>query len=281
VWISALSLFVFRFASYHFRLGDRGDLSIGVGVCVLVTLHVLSFKICVMVHMALKFAKKRKFIYELWEEYKMTHGGDWEGPLKRRAFWTLLICWGFTLSYSILIFILFYINDSSLHFQKQWVVFSCLPVTPEGFIGDVLTLVYQFLFICYPTAVMYMMLGLFFILITDITQDFEGMSEEFEKTLDACEPSKVHETLHLFHEKHRILCEFLHEVDDLFSPMVLSVFGCGILVICLAIYTAAMGPSSDEQYWILSITIPVAAFFMTLMVVLALIGTKLSRVVSL
>ncbi|ELU06253.1 hypothetical protein CAPTEDRAFT_190042, partial [Capitella teleta] len=153
VWFSSWSLFIVRFASYHFRLSQRQDLSIGVGVATLVTLYVISLKICVMIHVALEFAKKRKRIYALWEEYKITHGGDWEGPLRRRVFSTFLICWGLTLGYCILIWIVYFISDSSRHFQKEWVVFSSFPIIPDGFIADVLILVYNVFCICHPTAI--------------------------------------------------------------------------------------------------------------------------------
>lgn len=280
VWTTSVALLIIRFASYSIQLKHRDGVSTGVAMAILVMLHILALKICIMVYVAYQFARKRKLIYDLWEEYKMTHGGDWEPLLKRKVFWMIIFCWIFTVGYCSLVWVVYFISDSSRKFQKRWIVFSVFPHPPESFMAGLISLTYQVVYICHPTAIMYMILGLFFVLVSDITHDFQEMNKEFAEKLKSGQTHEIVTVFSMYHEKHKLLCDFLKEIDRLFSPMVLSVFACGITVICLAIYTVVRSPSSEQFYWILSITMPLAIFFMTLMVTMAFFGATLSKSVS-
>lgn len=175
--------------------------------------------------------------------------------------------------------ILYCVHDGLVSFRDKWIAFAIFKTVPTPPYSIQILVVHHTVYTLHAVCSLLLAIGLLNLLFGDITMDFQTFNKELALRTSVCAKKDLPQILHDFQHRHLTLCKLVNIYDYVFSPMVLALFCCGILVICLNLYISLLNPPMGALYWLFLVT-PITLNMVGLMTFLSRMGTRLSDAVS-
>ena len=264
-----------RFVAYKYGVEGRGSTPYGVRVATLAMTHIMAVLNVTSPFVGLRFSKRRNRLCAVLGTYKAEYSPNWNPRFEKKVNKLVVISWAVSVSDIVILIIFYFQVDAAAEFTYETLTIG---VSTKTSASDIIFLLYNIFYTFTSTCNLFLTVGLFYLFFGDATSEFREFNQDFRKAVSKCSTTDLPRVLHGYRWRHLLLCKIIRLLDNIFSPIVLSVFCCGIAVICLNLYINICYPPMGTLYWIVMV-VPVTSGFVGLMILLSKVGTNLSDAV--